>query len=152
MKMTPDYIESLVQEETYSRPGGGTLTICVLTLTGSCQVTGESNVIDAATFDAALGQKYAREKAVSKIWELEGFHLKRSGATLLIRAARAAHASIAPGWASLPGGEQHRWLELAQMALQMQPDDDIPEAITLSTDTPAAAARFCVVTRAVFGI
>lgn len=152
MKLTPEYIDSLIQEETYTRPGGGTLTVCVLTLTGGCQVTGESNVIDPADFDPDLGHKYAREDAVSRAWELEGFHVKRASADLLARATRAAHASVLPGWDRLGEDEQQGWLSLAREAVQMQPDDDIPEIVTLNLPTDDAAARFCVVARAVFGI
>jgi hypothetical protein len=152
VKLTPEYLESLVQDETYSRPGGGTLTICVLTLRGGCQVIGESNVINPQSFDADLGRKIAREKAASRLWELEGYHVKRTGSDLLVRAARAAHATVQPGFDGLDEGTMQAWIHCAQLALQMQPDDDIPEEITLMIPTSDGAARFCVVARAVFGI
>lgn len=152
MKLTPEYIESLVQDETYSRPSGGTLTICVLTLRGGSQVTGESNVITPDNFDADLGRKYAREKAISRLWELEEYHVKRTSNDLLIRAARAAHATVQPGFDGLDDGTRQAWIHCTQLALQMQPDDDIPEKITLMVPTASEAARFCVVARAVFGL
>lgn len=152
MKLTPEYIESLVQDETYSRPSGGTLTICVLTITGECQVTGESNVITPANFDAELGRKYAREKAISRLWELEGYFVKRTSNELLLRATRAAHATVQPGFDRLDENTRKSWMKCTQLALQMQPDDDIPEEITLMVPTASEAARFCVVARAVFGL
>jgi hypothetical protein len=152
VKLTPEYLESLVQDETYSRPGGGTLTICVLTLTGGSQIVGESNVISPQNFDADLGRKYAREKAISRLWELEGYHVKRTSNDLLIRATRAAHATVQPGFDGLDEGMKHTWIACTQLALQMQPDDDIPEQITAMIPTTDGAARFCVVARAVFGL
>lgn len=152
MKLTPEYLESLIQEETYLRPGGGTLTICVLTLQGGVTVTGESNVITPDNFDAAIGQKMAREKAVDAMWPLEGYYVKRAGSELLIRAARAAHAAIRPGWDDLHPKTQDAFIECARMAVNMQPDEDIPEPIAATMPEDNAAARFCVVVRAVFGI
>lgn len=152
MKLTSDYIESLIQDETYARPGNSTLTVCVLNLPGGCQVTGEDNVIDAQNFDPLLGQKYAREKAVSRLWELEGYYVKRMSNDLLIRAARAAHATVQPGFDGLDEGTKQTWIACARLALQMQPDDDIPDEITTMIPTADGAARFCVVARAVFGL
>lgn len=152
MKLTPEYLESLVQDETYNRPGGGTLTICMLTLIGGSQIIGESNVISAQNFDADLGRKYAREKAISRLWELERYHVKRTSNDLLIRAARAAHATVQPGFDGLDEGTRAAWVQCTQLALQMQPDDDIPEQITAMIPTTDGAARFCVVARAVFGL
>lgn len=152
MKLTPEYLESLVQDETYNRPGGGTLTICMLTLIGGSQIIGESNVISAQNFDADLGRKYAREKAISRLWELEGYHVKRTSNDLLLRAARAAHATVQPGFDGLDDDTRRAWVQCTQLALQMQPDDDIPEQITAMIPTADGAARFCVVARAVFGL
>lgn len=152
MKLTPEYLESLVQDETYTRPGNGTLTICVLTMSGGSQVTGESNVISPQNFDADLGRKYAREKAISRLWELEGYYVKRMSNDLLVRATRAAHATVQPGFDGLDEPTQRTWMACTQLALQMQPADDIPEQITAMIPTADGAARFCVVARAVFGI
>lgn len=152
MKLTPEYLESLIADETYARPGGGTLTVCVLTLNGGTQVTGDSNVISAQNFDPDLGRKYAREKAVSRLFELEGYYVKRLSYDLLIRAARAAHATIQPGFDNLDAETRDMWIACAQLALQMQPDDEIPEQITEIIPTADGAARFCVVARSVFGV
>lgn len=53
-----------------------TLTICVLQLRNGYTVTGESNCVDPSIFDAELGRRYARAKAVDKMWALMGYALK----------------------------------------------------------------------------
>lgn len=151
MKITPDYLESLVTDETYTRPDRGTLTVCVLTLQGGTQLTGESNVIDAANFDAELGRRYAREDAVKKLWQLEGFHVKRQSSDLLMRAARAAHAAVAPGWEALDNASRHAFILAARDCIAMQPEDDIPSSVVDLTDSDQTAARYALVARAVFG-
>lgn len=73
-RLTPADIESVIVDAMYLRPTG-TLTICVLTLRNGCKVTGESACVSPENFNEAIGQKVARENAVRKIWELEGYLL-----------------------------------------------------------------------------
>lgn len=54
----------------------GLLTFCVLVLKNGFTVTGESACASPENFDADLGRKIAREKAVDKIWPLMGYALK----------------------------------------------------------------------------
>lgn len=152
MKITPDYIASLIADETYTRPGNGTLTVCVLTVQGGGTVVGHENVIDPATFDAALGRQYAREAAIKELWKLEGFHLKRQGGDLLVRAARAAYATIASSWHVITDADRKAIVVAARDCIGMQPEDDIPESVVTLTATDQDAARFALVARAVFGI
>lgn len=74
-KVTPESIEAVIAGEYYTRVPGTTLTICVLTLENGFHVIGDSACVDPDNFDVELGQRYAREKAVEKIWELEGYRL-----------------------------------------------------------------------------
>jgi len=53
------------------------LTICVLVLRNGFTVTGESACASPDNFDAELGRKIARQKAVEKIWPLEGYLLRQ---------------------------------------------------------------------------
>ena len=53
------------------------LTFCVLVLRNGFTVTGESACASPENFDAAIGQKIARENAVQKIWPLMGYELKQ---------------------------------------------------------------------------
>lgn len=65
------------------QPGGvraatalGLLTFCVLVLRNGFTVTGESACVSPENFDAEIGRKIARGKAVDKIWMLEGYALR----------------------------------------------------------------------------
>lgn len=76
-RLTPDDIEALIDDVEFFQPEGSTLTICVLTLTNGCSVVGTSNVIDPINYVSDLGKSAARANAADKIWELEGYALKR---------------------------------------------------------------------------
>lgn len=52
------------------------LTFCVLVLKNGFTVTGESACVSPENFDADIGRKIAREKAVEKLWPLLGYELK----------------------------------------------------------------------------
>jgi len=53
------------------------LTLCVLVLANGFTVTGESACASPENFDATLGRKIARQKAIDKVWMLEGYALKQ---------------------------------------------------------------------------
>jgi len=40
------------------------------------QVVGTSGVVDVKNYNKEIGDKFAREKAIDKIWELEGYRLQ----------------------------------------------------------------------------
>jgi hypothetical protein len=52
------------------------LTICILVLRNGFTVTGESACASPENFDAEIGRKLARTKAVDKVWALLGFRLR----------------------------------------------------------------------------
>lgn len=52
------------------------LTFCVLRLKNGFTVTGESACASPENFNAELGQKIARTKAIDKVWPLLGFRLR----------------------------------------------------------------------------
>lgn len=52
------------------------LTFCVLVLRNGFTVTGESACASLENFNAEIGRKIAREKAISKIWPLLGYELR----------------------------------------------------------------------------
>ena len=53
------------------------VTFCVLLLRNGTKVTGVNHgPVSAANFDAAKGREYARENAIEKVWELEGYALR----------------------------------------------------------------------------
>ena len=52
------------------------LTFCILTLRNGYTVVGESAVVSPENFDYEIGKKYARMKAVDRVWPLLGFALR----------------------------------------------------------------------------
>ena len=89
-RITPADIEAFIIGEHYINAGDaiardnpevntrqlGLLTICVLVLENGFTVTGESACAFPENFDNAVGRKFAREKAIEKIWPLLGFMLR----------------------------------------------------------------------------
>lgn len=84
--ITPEFIEEQIAYESYFTAAEGahdayappelnTLTFCVLTLCNGYTVTGESACVNPARFDKQKGRSIAREKAISKCWNLYGFLL-----------------------------------------------------------------------------
>ena len=75
-KITKEDLEHLVAQSatTFTNPAG-TLTHCVITLPCGYTVTGESACVDPANYDKELGEKYALEQAIEKLWPLEGYLL-----------------------------------------------------------------------------
>lgn len=65
-----DVFESIVHEQ-YHRMGAKT-TACLLILNSGFEIVGTSAPIDAEIFDFATGKKFARERAVEKVWEYLG--------------------------------------------------------------------------------
>lgn len=90
-RLTPQDLDDMIVGVEYLRPQIGTLTICVLTLSNGCTLTGQSNVIDPDNYDRELGEKAAFNNAKGKIWEAEGYALKRDLERMPELAAKAAH-------------------------------------------------------------
>ena len=92
-RVTPACIEAEISSEWYINGGTGVvpdgfqppvpaehplrlLTFCVLVLRNGFTVTGESACASPENFDAEIGRKIARQKAIEKIWPLLGFRLR----------------------------------------------------------------------------
>lgn len=80
-RLTPTDIQNVIMGEQYYIFPGTTLTVCCLTLKNGAVVTGESACVSAANFNVEIGQKIARDNAVQKIWQLEGYLLREKLAT-----------------------------------------------------------------------
>ena len=86
-KVCPKHIEELAASLTYEFAKiGPKVTVCCSFLPSGFQVsTGESACVDPANYNKDLGEKYAKERAVSaasdKLWELEGYLLSVTGKT-----------------------------------------------------------------------
>lgn len=81
MKLTNEQIEALVVSEEYHLFQDTTITVCCLKLLGmngyTLGVTGESACIDPSNFSEEKGRIEARKKAIDKLWELEGYSIKK---------------------------------------------------------------------------
>ncbi len=78
-KLTPDYVNSIIDHEFYiipSEDSPSTLTICVMTLKNGFEVIGQSACCSREIYNEEVGKIEARKKAVDKIWPLEGYLLK----------------------------------------------------------------------------
>lgn len=91
-RVTPQRINDVIASEHYftgdqatahtisgfeARAQLGLLTFCVLVLKNGFTVTGESACASPENFDPELGRKIAKQNAVNKIWQLEGYLLKQ---------------------------------------------------------------------------
>lgn len=74
-RITPDHIESLIASEKFERVGIKT-TLCLLTLINGFEIVGTSGIVNPAKYDATIGNSIAKENAIEKIWELEGYRLQ----------------------------------------------------------------------------
>lgn len=92
-RVTPEDIEAEIASEWYINGGTGVvpdafqppvpadhplhrLTFCVLVLRNGFTATGESACGSPENFDAEIGRKIARQKAVEKVGPLLGFRLR----------------------------------------------------------------------------
>jgi hypothetical protein len=64
-----------VRSATYTLLPNGRTTVCQLTLENGFTVEGTSACVDAANYNQHLGEKYAYEDALNKIWAFEGYLL-----------------------------------------------------------------------------
>lgn len=74
-KLTMEYIESLIEEVSYNSIGCA--TTCYLKV-GSSMVLGTSYVFDMSENDPARGRQLAYNKAITQLFELEAYHIKRA--------------------------------------------------------------------------
>ena len=74
---TQEMIDAAIKAECDYKVGEKT-TVVVLILQNGFEVVGTSACVDAANYNHETGKKYARERAITKIWELEGYRLQQS--------------------------------------------------------------------------
>ena len=74
--VTQEMIDAAIRAEWDYKVGEKT-TVVVLLLRNGFEVVGTSACVDAASYDHETGKKYARERAITKVWELEGYRLQQ---------------------------------------------------------------------------
>lgn len=75
-RLTPELIDSVIVNETYTTLPSGKVMICELTLKNGFSVRGESSCVSKENFNEEIGKKISREEARNKIWQLEGYLLQ----------------------------------------------------------------------------
>lgn len=75
MKLTDEYIAAQVVKDEVFKVGAKT-TIVVLTLRNGFEVVGTASCVDANDYNQEKGAALARARALSKVWELEGYTLQ----------------------------------------------------------------------------
>ena len=73
--VTLDGMQNKVKKTTYTVLPDTTTTICQLHLESGFVVLGTSACVDPSKYNQALGEKYAYEDAINKMWPLEGYLL-----------------------------------------------------------------------------
>lgn len=71
-----DLHEKISSIEFWNPTAAPAMTVAAVTLDNGFTVTGQSAAADIKNFDKALGQKFAVEDAVRKIWAYEGYLLR----------------------------------------------------------------------------
>ena len=72
---TQEIIDASIAAELDYKLGEKT-TVVLLQLVNGFEVVGTSACVDPANYDHEVGKKYARERAITKVWELEGYKLQ----------------------------------------------------------------------------
>lgn len=70
--LTQEMIEQMIETIEYSKLGKKT-TVCLMTLKNGFEIVATSSCIDPKDYDQEVGNKIALEKAMDKLWELEGY-------------------------------------------------------------------------------
>lgn len=97
-RVEPADVKAAIVGETYTVLPDGRTTVCQLTLYNGFTVEGSSACVSAENFNAELGNKYSRERAENKVWELLGFLLcERLHQNRMEEEATARPQPAAPG-------------------------------------------------------
>jgi hypothetical protein len=76
-RVTLESIEASIKSVQYIRPEAADyMTIAVVITKNGYVLVGKSAPADPGNFDAALGEKFAREDAVRQLWPLMGYALR----------------------------------------------------------------------------
>jgi len=76
-RLTPDRIDSVIMQSTYTILPSKKVMICEITLKNGFTVRGESACVSPENFDVEIGQQISFNNARNKIWELEGYLLSQ---------------------------------------------------------------------------
>lgn len=74
-RVTLEQVNAAIVDETYTVLPDGRTTVCQLTLDNGFTVEGSSACVSKENFNAELGNKYSRERALNEVWKMLGFRL-----------------------------------------------------------------------------
>lgn len=74
-RVTMQQIMDKCRGTTYTVLPNGRTTICQITLENGYTVEGQSACVSLENYNQHLGEKYAYENALEKVWALEGYLL-----------------------------------------------------------------------------
>lgn len=77
-RLTPEDIDAVIVDETYTMLPGGKRMVCELTLENGFTVRGESACVSKENFDEDIGKRVSREDARNKVWGFEAYLLQES--------------------------------------------------------------------------
>lgn len=75
-RITPEYIDSLIVDKTFTTLPSGKVMICEITLKNGYTVRGEAATVSKVNFDEEVGREISFRNARNKIWHLEGYLLQ----------------------------------------------------------------------------
>ena len=75
--LSPEDIEGKIKNRTFTTLPSGKVMICEITLENGFTVRGEAAVVDKENFDQDTGENISYERAVDKIWFVEGYLLQQ---------------------------------------------------------------------------
>lgn len=76
-RITPDQIDALIVDESYTILPSGRVMVCELILKNGFSVRGESSCVSKENFDKDVGILISRRNAVNQIWQLEAYLLQQ---------------------------------------------------------------------------
>lgn len=74
-RVTIEQVNAAIIDESYTVLPDGRTTVCQLTLDNGFTVEGTSACVSKENFNAELGNKYSRERAIGEAWKMLGFRL-----------------------------------------------------------------------------
>lgn len=75
-RVTPEIIDGVIKDYTFTVLPSGKVMICEITLTNGFTVRGEASVVSKENFIESIGKDISYKNARNKIWELEGYLLQ----------------------------------------------------------------------------
>jgi hypothetical protein len=77
-RITPEHIDSLIVDKTFTVLPSGKVMVCEITLKNGFTVRGEASAVSKENFNEEIGRKVSFDKARAQIWPLEGYRLQEN--------------------------------------------------------------------------